>query len=121
MIKIAIPLANNELCLHFGHCEEFAFVEVNEETKAIVAITKAVPPPHAPGVIPRWIASEGANVILAGGMGGMAQQILAQNGVEVVAGVGADSIENLVNSYLNGTLVCGVNGCDHGEGHTCNH
>ena len=29
-MKIAIPLAAGRLCMHFGHCEQFALVEVDE-------------------------------------------------------------------------------------------
>ena len=27
--KIAIPLAEGKLCMHFGHCEKFAIIEVD--------------------------------------------------------------------------------------------
>lgn len=122
MLKIAIPMANGQLCMHFGHCEEFAFVEVDENAKKIVKVEKLVPPPHEPGVIPRWIAASGAKLAIVGGMGGMAQQILAQSGVQVIAGVQSDTPENIVNAYLNDILNCGENVCDHDQehhGHNC--
>jgi len=113
MIKIAIPMASSRLCMHFGHCEEFAFFEVDEKAKRIIKMEKLVPPPHEPGVIPRWIAENGAKIAIVGGMGPMAQQILAQMGVTVIAGVQADTAENIVNAYLSGKLECGINVCDH--------
>lgn len=119
-MKIAIPMAEGALCMHFGHCEEFAFVHVDEADKSIQKIEMLTPPPHAPGVIPRWIAEQGANVTIVGGMGAMAQQILASLNVKVVAGVSPDTVENLVKAYLDGSLVCGENVCDHdhhGHGH----
>lgn len=30
-MKIAIPVAEGKLCMHFGHCEVFALFDVNEE------------------------------------------------------------------------------------------
>ncbi len=122
MLKIAIPMVDGELCMHFGHCEEFAFVEVDETTKEILKIENLTPPPHEPGVIPRWVGEMKATIIIAGGMGAMAKQILAQNGVEVVTGATPNTAENLVKAYLDGTLVCGDNVCDHTDGHhDCNH
>jgi len=32
-VKIAIPLANGRLAMHFGHCEQFALFEVDETTR----------------------------------------------------------------------------------------
>ena len=65
-MKFAIPLANGKLTAHFGHCREFALIEVegNEITKK----ETIVPPPHEPGVLPAWLHSLGASVIIAGVM-----------------------------------------------------
>jgi predicted Fe-Mo cluster-binding NifX family protein len=35
-MKIAIPTSQGKLCQHFGHCEEFVFIEVDENTKKII-------------------------------------------------------------------------------------
>ena len=34
-MKIALPLADGKLCMHFGHCEIFAIVEVDDIAKTI--------------------------------------------------------------------------------------
>lgn len=49
-MKFAIPLANGKLTAHFGHCQEFALVEV--EGNQIKKKETLVPPPHEPGVLP---------------------------------------------------------------------
>ena len=64
-------------------------------------------------MLPRWLHEQGANVILAGGMGQRAQQLFAQSGVKVVVGAPVDTPENLVTTYLAGSLVSGANVCDH--------
>ncbi len=110
---IAIPVANGQLCAHFGHCEQFALVEADAATKQITSTKHLTPPPHEPGVLPRWLHEQGANVILAGGMGQRAQQLFTQNGIKVVIGAPVDSPVNLVNAYLAGSLVSGANLCDH--------
>jgi predicted Fe-Mo cluster-binding NifX family protein len=52
-------------------------------------------------------------MIIAGGMGMRAQQLLAQNGIQVVIGASADTPEALVSAYLTDSLKTGENICDH--------
>ena len=112
-MKIAIPVAEGKLCMHFGHCEQFALVEVNEAAKTITDTTYLTPPAHEPGVLPRWLHEQGANVIIAGGMGQRAQSLFSQNGITVVVGAPGDTPENVASAYLAGTLEIGQNVCDH--------
>ena len=112
-MKIAIPLADGRLCMHFGHCETFALVEVDQATKTITQTTHLTPPAHEPGVLPRWLHEQGADVIIAGGMGQRAQGLFSQNGIDVVVGAPADAPETIVSAYLAGTLEAGQNVCDH--------
>ena len=113
LMKIAIPVADGKLCMHFGHCEQFALVDVSEDKKTITATNLLTPPPHEPGVLPRWLHEQGANIIIAGGMGQRAQGLFTQNGIEVVVGAPALAPQEVVESYLNGTLEVGSNVCDH--------
>jgi len=112
-MKIAIPLADGRLCMHFGHCEQFALVAADAQSKEILGTDALTPPPHEPGVLPRWLHEQGADVILAGGMGQRAQQLFVQNGITVVVGVPSGTVEELTTAYLNGTLQAGENVCDH--------
>ena len=112
-MRIAIPIVDGQLCMHFGHCAHFALVDVDETKRTIVASTLAEPPPHEPGVLPKWLHEQGANVILAGGMGSRAQQLFNQNGIQVVVGCPSEPPEALVAAYLSGKLVTGSNACDH--------
>ena len=110
-MKFAIPLAEGKLTAHFGHCQEFALIEV--EDNEIKTKETHVPPPHEPGVLPAWLHSLGANVIIAGGMGGRAIDLFEQNSINVIIGAPALEPEELVRSYLDNTLVTGANVCDH--------
>lgn len=112
-MRIAIPVANNQLCMHFGHCETFAIIDVDTETNTITHREDIVPPPHEPGLLPKWLAEKKADAIIAGGMGQRAQMLFAQQGIEVVVGAPAQTPEALVNAYLNKTLETGANYCDH--------
>lgn len=112
-MKIAIPIVEGQLSLHFGHCSHFALVDVEDTEKKITGTRLAEPPPHEPGVLPQWLHEQGVNVILAGGMGSRAQQLFTQNGIQVVVGCQPASPEALVGAYLSGELVTGDNTCDH--------
>lgn len=112
-MKIAIPCAQGQLCAHFGHCEQFAFLEASPEEKSILSTVMETPPPHEPGLLPRWLGEKGVNLILAGGMGARAQQLFAAQNIQVVTGAAAGTPETVVLAYLNGTLETGDNLCDH--------
>ncbi len=56
-MKIALPVVENKLCAHFGHCDKLAIFEVQGEK--IINKTLVVPPPHEPGVLPRWLGEMG--------------------------------------------------------------
>jgi predicted Fe-Mo cluster-binding NifX family protein len=110
-MKFAIPLAEGKLTAHFGHCQEFALVEV--EDNQIKSKETLVPPPHEPGVLPKWLHDLGTNVIIAGGMGARALDLFAQKDIKVIVGAAALTPEELVKQYLDNTLQTGGNVCDH--------
>jgi len=112
-MRIAIPLAQGQLSLHFGHCDEFAIVDVDSQERSISGIFTETAPSHAPGVLPQWLGQQKVNVVIAGGMGSRAQALFAQNGIQVVIGATAGTPEEVANAYLNGTLRTGANICDH--------
>ncbi len=120
-MKIAIPLAGGKLATHFGHCEQFAIMTITDGN--ISKHETLTPPPHAPGVIPNWVADQGCTDIIVGGMGEAAQNILRQRGVRLTCGAPSDAPEKLAELYLRGELTDSQNACDHGnEGHHgCNH
>jgi len=108
---IAVPVSGGKLASHFGHCEQFAFIET--ANNQILGTDMRTPPPHEPGVLPQWISDQGADVVIVGGMGERAQGLLRGKGVEVIIGAPMDSPESLANQYLSKTLVSGANICDH--------
>ncbi len=113
LMKIAIPLAGGRLSAHFGHCEQFALVSVDPESKIITEQVLLNPPAHEPGVLPRWLAEQGATAIIAGGMGQRAQVLFAENDIEVIVGAPSETPEELISNYLAGSLTTGENICDH--------
>jgi predicted Fe-Mo cluster-binding NifX family protein len=121
---IAIPIENGVLCAHFGHCEQFAIVEV--ENNAIINIRALTPPEHVPGLYPRWVAQFGVTDVIAGGMGQKAIDLFNQQNINVFAGAPVKNPSELVSDFLAGTLSLQANYCDHDShqhqsGHGCRH
>lgn len=108
---IAIPSENKVLCAHFGHCQEFAIIEV--EDGKIVSESWIDPPEHVPGLYPKFLAEKGVSVVIAGGMGVSAQTLFKNNNIDVYYGVKADAPKTVVEIYLAGDLQAGENLCDH--------
>jgi Mrp family chromosome partitioning ATPase/predicted Fe-Mo cluster-binding NifX family protein len=112
-LRVALPVAEGKLCQHFGHCQQFAVYDIDTATKGVVASTNETPPTHEPGVFPKWIASLKVDLVLAGGMGAKAQSLLKDEGVQVLVGAPSVDPEEVLKSWLEGTLKTGANTCDH--------
>ena len=112
-MRIAIPVTEGKLAMHFGHCERFALIDADKDSKVIVGKEEIDAPPHEPGLLPRWLAERGAETVIAGGMGQRAVQLFTQNNIEVIIGAPAETPEEVAAAYLSGTLATGANICDH--------
>ncbi len=111
-MRFAVPTYQGKLCAHFGHCEAFAIIDTDNNGNIIKEVFEN-PPPHEPGLLPRWLSEKGVNCVIAGGMGSRAQQLFAQQGVKVVTGAQGEYPRDVVEQYLKGTLQIGANTCDH--------
>ncbi len=112
-MRYAVPISSGMLSQHFGHCDQFALIDVNEEKREIVNKELVSSPGHEPGFLPRWLAEEGVSVVIAGGMGSRAQNLFIQSRIKVVINVLESDPEKAVLSYLAGTLKTGEDVCDH--------
>jgi ATP-binding protein involved in chromosome partitioning len=113
MVKYAVPVSGAQVCPHFGHCEQFALIDVDEVKKEILGKKMVSAPEHQPGLLPPWLARQGVNRVIAGGMGAHAQELFRQNNVTVITGAMESDPEKAVLSHLNGVLATGGNVCDH--------
>ena len=112
-MKYAVPVSGGVMSPHFGHCEQFALIDIDEQQKVITKKELVSSPEHQPGLLPTWLAEKGVNVVIAGGMGPRAQDIFQQNGIGVVIGAMESDPEKAVLNHLNGSLATGDNVCDH--------
>ena len=100
-MRIAVASDGNIVSGHFGHCEGFTIYEV--EDKNIKSQNVLENPGHKPGFLPRYLAEQKIDVIIAGGMGETAQALFNENNIEVVVGAAGDKGQ-AVKSFLNGEL-----------------
>lgn len=112
-MRIAVPLVNGVLSMHFGHCDQFALIDVDPDAGTVLGKEVLDAPLHEPGLLPKWLSEHGAGLIIAGGMGMRAQQLFAQANIEVMVGAPGGSPETIVKAYLDETLETGENVCDH--------
>jgi ATP-binding protein involved in chromosome partitioning len=120
-MKIAIPLSEGKLFAHFGHCSAFALIDADEKAGTITGRKDVAAPPHEPGLLPVWLAERGVNLVMTGGIGPRAEDLLTQHGIKVIAGAPVETPEVLIASYFAGTLSTRANDCDHDKdhGHSC--
>jgi len=105
---------------HFGRCPYYTLLEV-EEGK--VQSSKVVDNPyhgnHVPGKVPEFIHYQGADVMIAGGMGPRAIEFFDGYGIEAVTGA-FGKIQDVLDAYLRGELR-GAGGCHHDHPESCGH
>jgi len=110
--KIAVPIDDSGILdSHFGHCKFFSIL--NEEGGKTISEEKIVPPPHEPGLLPKWLSEMGVTDIIAGGMGQRAIQLFNEKGVNAFVGAPRLSAKELAEGHLNGSLMFSANYCDH--------
>lgn len=112
-MKYAVPVSGGVVSAHFGHCEQFALIDVDEAKKQILKKELVNSPGHEPGLLPQWLAEKGVSLVIAGGMGSRAQGLFQQNNIGVITGIMESDPEKAVLSHLNGILATGANICDH--------
>jgi predicted Fe-Mo cluster-binding NifX family protein len=100
-MMIAVATEGKNVSQHFGHCEGFQVYSV-EDNKPLGK--KFLPNPgHRPGFLPVYLKEQAIDVIIAGGMGGAAQQLFRDNNIAVYVGIQGDCDE-AVQQYIQGNL-----------------
>lgn len=111
-MRVAFAVDGEQISAHFGHCAEYALVDFADGR--VTAQTRVPTPPHQPGVLPPFLHRQGAECVVAGGMGPRAVELFEQLGIRVVMGVGGP-LAAAIQAVLDGALVAGASTCTHGE------
>jgi len=112
-MRYAVPITDNKVAEHFGHCQHFALIDADEAKGSILNKEIVSSPGHQPGILPTWLADEGVSVVIARGMGSRAQSLFIENRIQVVTGIIEADPEKAVLDCIRGALATGENICDH--------
>jgi predicted Fe-Mo cluster-binding NifX family protein len=112
-VIIAIATEGNRVAGHFGRCPSYTLVTVENGSETARQVVDN--PGHQPGFLPKYLHDLGAGCIVAGGMGPRAQMLFTEQGIDTVVGING-SIDEVIHSYLKGTLKEGESTCHHGPG-----
>lgn len=123
MKKIALPTRGGHIDDHFGHCEFYTIVSVNEQGQ--IVLTETMPSPQGCGCksnIASRLQEDGVTVMLAGNMGVGALNKLSASGIQVIRGCSGPVLD-VVQAYLCGEIQDSGVGCQHHDesGHQCGH
>lgn len=126
MKKIAIPTRGNMVDNHFGHCEMYTIITADDNNNIINR--EILPSPKGCGCksnIAAVFKQIDVKIMLAGGIGDGAINVLKSHGISVIRGCSGE-VDTIVRNFLKGILVDSGLSClqhenHHGEGHSCNH
>ena len=119
MTTAAIPTNGGQVAEHFGRCPKYTIVALEENCVKERRIVEN--PGHKPGYLPKFLAEQGVDCILAKGIGQRAVDLFSEQGIKVSMGV-SGSVEEVIEDYRQGKIEAGGEVCGgHDEGHSHNH
>ena len=120
IMRIAVTYDKGQIFQHFGHTEQFKVYDV--EDRKITAEQDVDTMGNGHGALAGFLAANQVDTLICGGIGGGAQNALAEAGIKLYGGV-SGSADEAVKALIEGNL--GYNPdvhCDHHEhGHGGSH
>lgn len=136
-MRIALPIADGKFALHYGRSQALSLHDIDLDAGTATDLgLRAIPPEGTCSAAP-WVAAQGVEVLLAGGLGAGAANGLGKAGVKVMAGIREENPAKVLELFLAGLaeareLAPGESLCHghdddtdhehghhHGEGHVC--
>ncbi|MBE6844672.1 MAG: dinitrogenase iron-molybdenum cofactor biosynthesis protein [Ruminococcus sp.] len=120
-MRIAVTYENGQVFQHFGHTEQFKIYDVSDGEIVKEEVVSTMGSGH--GALAGFLSANNVQVLICGGIGGGAQNALAQAGIRFyggVSGMADDAVKALMSGTLgfNPEVKCSHH--NHGEdGHTC--
>jgi predicted Fe-Mo cluster-binding NifX family protein len=117
-MKIAVPVTkNNQIDDHFGHCEFYNVFTISSANEIVeVQTINSEQGCGCKSNIASTLAQNGVKVMLAGGIGGGAINVLNNAGIAVIRGCSGIPDEN-IKQYLLGLITDNGESCKAHEGH----
>ena len=122
-MRIAIPTQgtaglDDRVEEHFGRARYCTLIDIENGEITDTEVLDVPSAEHGPGDLPNWLHSQGADAVLAWGMGPRAVEFFEQLGIEVVTGA-TGGVRDVVEGFIRGNLetIEWVEPEGHGEGH----
>jgi predicted Fe-Mo cluster-binding NifX family protein len=120
-MKIAVPTENEEVFQHFGQSRMFTVYETENGKVTTKELLDSSRSGHS--ALAGLLNLSAVNVVICGGIGGGARDMLKARGIQVVAGIEGRT-DDAVKAYLNGELTDAGSTCnhhehEHGQDHAC--
>ncbi|MCK4550653.1 MAG: NifB/NifX family molybdenum-iron cluster-binding protein [Candidatus Aenigmarchaeota archaeon] len=107
-MKLAISTDNGQVSEHFGRCPQFTIVDI--ENGKVAKKETIENPGHVTGFLPKFFHDIGADIVIAGGAGGRAQEFFSEFGIKLILGV-TGSVDEVIEKYAAGKLETGESTC----------
>ena len=128
MKKVAIPVKENtQIDDHFGHCKFYHVYTISGDQKIVdVQRLDSEKGCGCKSNIASVLSELGVSVLLAGGIGNGAINVLKKNGIQVIRGC-KGNVPDIVNQYLEGKISdsgisCVQHDAHNGDSsHVCSH
>lgn len=116
-MKIAIPNNNKEVNQHFGRSTSFIVASIDDKKVLGIEEISTTQLMHQHEGLANLLTSRGVKLAVVGGIGAGALSALENEGIEVIKGA-SGNYEDVLNQYINGTLVSNEDAsCSHDHGH----
>jgi predicted Fe-Mo cluster-binding NifX family protein len=116
-MKVAVPTRNENVDDHFGHCEYYTIFTIDNGKVSNEETFKAPEGCGCKSNIAPILGNMGVSVMLAGGMGEGALNVLNMCGIKVMRGC-SGNVKELIKAYLLEDIADSGIGCHSHEG--CN-
>lgn len=101
-MRIALPIADGKFSIHYGRAQALALHDVDLLKGSASSLGLRMFPAEGTCGSGQWVASQGVEILLAGGLGAGAARGLAEAGVTVLAGIEEEDARKVLGAYLAG-------------------
>jgi len=117
-MRIAVTYDEGQIFQHFGHTEHFKLYDVEDGKVTTTAILDTNG--HGHGALAGFLKNRNVDILICGGIGGGAQQALAQSAIRLCGGVAGNADKAVEDLLANKLAFNSQATCDHhGKDHAC--
>ena len=123
IMKIAVPTVGDQVDQHFGHCEKYSVFTIEDNAIKSLDFMESPAGCGCKSNMASVLAQSGVKILIAGGIGNGAVNVLASNGIKTIKGA-SGTVRDAVELFLQGKLADSGDTCQshsHDPNHVCQH